>query len=84
MKLVSSLRDDNIHDESTPVRDLVDQLREQRGTEAVAGCLSAAAALVEHAAYEMAQQKTATHVAQMILLAADLERTAQNFDGASH
>lgn len=83
MKLISCSQDDIPRDDNAVMRDLVAQLREQRGTDAVAGCLSAAAALVEHAAYEMAHHKTATHVAQMILLAADLERTAQSFEGAA-
>jgi len=38
--------------------------------------LAAASSLIEYAAYEMAQSDEARHVARLILLAADMERTA--------
>ncbi len=69
----------------TPVSETDDDLelvialvRRQNGPEAVSRCLRAAAALVEHAAYEMAQSDNSQSVAQLILTASNLERIAQS------
>ncbi|WP_299614328.1 hypothetical protein [uncultured Tateyamaria sp.] len=45
--------------------------------------LAVAASLLEYAAYEMAQSDEARQVARLILLAADMERTAQELRNKS-
>lgn len=55
---------------------LIDQLNTFPADQRTGSALIAAARVLEYAAYEMAQSDEARHVARLILLAADMERTA--------
>ncbi|WP_152613028.1 hypothetical protein [Tateyamaria sp. ANG-S1] len=56
----------------------LDALPQQEKTSAA---LAITAGLLEYAAYEMAQSDEARQVARLILLAADMERTAEDLRG---
>ncbi|SHH23976.1 hypothetical protein [Marivita hallyeonensis] len=62
---------------------VIDNLRHTQGPESVVEALQKAAALTEHAAYEIARQGNGPTVAELILSAARLERisrlVAQNY-----
>ena len=56
---------------------MLDNLRYQSGPEGVVEALQKAAALTEHAAYEIVRMASAQTVAELILTAARLERISQ-------
>ena len=60
---------------------LVEQALLLNGPGTASRLLRAAANLLEHSAYEIARAESAGQVARIILLAAELERIANSYDG---
>ena len=60
------------------VRAVLDRLTKMPTDERTAAALAAAACLLEFAAYELAQSEDAQRVGRLILMAADMERTAMS------
>ncbi len=58
------------------VRAVLDRLDDLKPCERTGEALRVAARFLEYAAYEMAQSDEARHVARLILLAAEMERTS--------
>ncbi|WP_299041343.1 hypothetical protein [uncultured Tateyamaria sp.] len=58
------------------VQTLLEELDGLPQQDKTSAALAVTASLLEYAAYEMAQSDEARHVARLILLAADMERTA--------
>lgn len=64
------------------VRQMLSDATAQTGPDAGVTCLKASSKLVEHAAFELANTCSATQVARLIVMAADLERLAQDMRNA--
>lgn len=60
------------------VQELLKELDDLPQNAKTSAALAVASSLLEYAAYEMAQTDEAQQVARLILLAADMERTAQD------
>ncbi|MEM8576751.1 MAG: hypothetical protein AAGF60_02775 [Pseudomonadota bacterium] len=60
------------------VRAVLDRMSQLPVEDRTPTALAAAAHLMEFAAYELARSEEAQHVARLILMAADMERTAQS------
>ncbi|MEL7097863.1 MAG: hypothetical protein AAGM84_03450 [Pseudomonadota bacterium] len=58
------------------IRAVLARLTQMPANERTAAALKAAAPLLEFAAYELARSEQAKQVARLILMAADMERTA--------
>ncbi|MFL4471419.1 hypothetical protein ACERZ8_16620 [Tateyamaria armeniaca] len=58
------------------IQSLIDHLNDMPRAFRTSAALAAASEVLEYAAYELARMEEPRHVARLILLAADLERTA--------
>ncbi|EPX75536.1 hypothetical protein [Salipiger mucosus] len=64
------------------LEEILDSALEVEGAEGACGLLRASAAMLEHAAYEIARSEAAGQVSQIILLSAELERIAETREAA--
>lgn len=63
------------------VHAVLNRLNAMPAPDRMAAALAAAAPLLEFAAYELARSEEAQQVARLILMAADMERTAASLKG---
>lgn len=64
------------------LQSLLDHMSDLPEDQRTSCALAAAALVLEYAAYELARTETPKHVARLILLSADLERTAAELRNA--